>query len=67
MPALDAVAHTVVYDCLISEATGTELLWKVSTPTLVLPDARHRSLRGGWHGVAVEDVAPVVTEFCRAG
>ncbi len=87
MPVLDAVAHTIVYDCLISEATGTELLAKVSTPTLVLdsqgspddltgwaagvaaalPDARHRSLPGGWHGVPVEDLAPVVTEFCRAG
>jgi pimeloyl-ACP methyl ester carboxylesterase len=84
MPALDAVAHTIVYDCLISEATTTELLAKVSTPTLVidsqgssddltgwaasvaaaLPDARHRSLPGGWHGVPVEVLAPVVTEFC---
>ena len=87
LPALEAVAHTIVYDCLISEATGTELLAKVSTPTLVLdsqgssddltgwaagvaaalPDARHRSLPGGWHGVPVEDLAPVVAEFCRAG
>jgi pimeloyl-ACP methyl ester carboxylesterase len=84
MPALDAVAHTIVYDCLISDATTTELLAKVPTPTLVLdsqgssddltgwaasvvaalPDARHRSLPGGWHGVPVEVLAPVVTEFC---
>jgi pimeloyl-ACP methyl ester carboxylesterase len=84
MPALEAVAHTIVYDCLISDATTTELLAKVSTPTLVvdsqgssddltgwaasvaaaLPDARHRSLPGGWHGVPVDDLAPVVTEFC---
>jgi pimeloyl-ACP methyl ester carboxylesterase len=84
MPALEAVAHTIVYDCLISDATTTELLAKVPTPTLVvdsqgssddltgwaasvaaaLPDARHRSLPGGWHGVPVEDLAPVVTEFC---
>jgi pimeloyl-ACP methyl ester carboxylesterase len=84
MPALDAVAHTIVYDCLISEATTTELLAKVSTPTLVidsqgssddltgwaasvaaaLPDARHRSLPGGWHGVPVEVLAPVVAGFC---
>jgi acetyl esterase/lipase len=86
MPALDAVAHTIVYDCLISDATTTDLLAKVSTPTLVLdsqgsdddltgwaasvaaalPDARHRSLPGGWHGVPVEVLAPVVTEFCRS-
>jgi len=84
MPALDTVAHTIVYDCLISDATTTELLAKVSTPTLVLdslgssddltgwaarvaaalPDARHRSLPGGWHGVPVEVLAPVVREFC---
>jgi hypothetical protein len=84
MPALDAVAHTIVYDCLISAATTTELLAKVPTPTLVLdsqgssddltgwaasvaaalPDARYRSLPGGWHGVPVEVLAPVVAEFC---
>jgi hypothetical protein len=84
MPALEAVAHTIVYDCLISDATTTDLLAKVSTPTLVLdsqgsgddlagwaasvaaalPDARHRSLQGGWHGVPVEVLAPVVAEFC---
>jgi pimeloyl-ACP methyl ester carboxylesterase len=84
MPALEAVAHTLVHDCLISVATTTELLTKVPTPTLVidsrgssddltgwaasvaaaLPDARHRSLPGGWHGVPVEVLAPVVTEFC---
>jgi len=29
-----------------------------------LPDARHRSLPGGWHGVPVEVLAPVVREFC---
>jgi pimeloyl-ACP methyl ester carboxylesterase len=87
MPALDAVAHTLVYDCLISEATGTRLLSSVPTPTLVLdsqgssdeltgwaatvaaalPDARHRSLRGQWHGVPAEDLAPVIAQFCRAG
>ncbi|HYH32576.1 MAG TPA: alpha/beta hydrolase [Pseudonocardia sp.] len=86
MPALDAVAHTLVYDCLISEATGSELLARVATPTLVLdsqgssddltgwaarvaaalPDARHNSLQGGWHGVPAEDLAPVVARFCRA-
>ena len=84
MPALEAVAHTLVYDCLISDATTTRLLAKVPTPTLVLdsqgsgedltgwaasvaaalPDARHRSLPGGWHGVPVEVLAPVVAEFC---
>ena len=86
MPALEAVAPTLVHDCLISTATTTELLAKVPTPALVidsqgssddltgwaasvaaaLPDARHRSLPGGWHGVPVEVLAPVVTEFCTS-
>jgi hypothetical protein len=84
MPVLEAVAHTLVYDCQISNATTTELLAKVPTPTLVLdsqgssddltgwaasvaaalPDARHRSLPGGWHGVPVEVLAPVMRAFC---
>jgi hypothetical protein len=86
MPALEAVAHTLVHDCLISDTTTTELVAKVPTPTLVLdsqgssddltgwaanvaaalPSGRHRSLPGGWHGVPVEVLAPVVTEFCRS-
>jgi pimeloyl-ACP methyl ester carboxylesterase len=85
-PALEAVAHTLVYDCLISEATGVALLAEVSTPTLVLdsagstddltgsaatvaaalPNAQHRSLRGRWHGVPDEDLAPVVAGFFAA-
>ncbi|MBP2368721.1 alpha/beta fold hydrolase [Pseudonocardia parietis] len=87
MPVLEAVAPTLVYDCLISHATTTALLATVATPTLVLdsqgssddltgwaadiaaalPNARHRSLPGGWHGVPVETLGPVVAEFCRAG
>lgn len=35
-PALEAVAHTLVYDCKISDATTFELLTSVQTPTLVL-------------------------------
>jgi pimeloyl-ACP methyl ester carboxylesterase len=35
-PALEAIAHTLVYDCEISNATGFELLRSVQTPTLVL-------------------------------
>jgi pimeloyl-ACP methyl ester carboxylesterase len=35
-PALEAVAHTLVYDCEISDATTFELLRSVPTPTLVL-------------------------------
>ncbi|TQM06312.1 alpha/beta fold hydrolase [Pseudonocardia kunmingensis] len=48
MPALDAVAHTLVYDCLISEATGTRLLAKVPTPTLVLDSQGSSDDLTGW-------------------
>jgi pimeloyl-ACP methyl ester carboxylesterase len=35
-PAMEAVAHTLVYDCMVSEATSIQLLASVSVPTLVL-------------------------------
>lgn len=83
--AMAAVAHTLVYDSLASEATSYALLATVTVPTLVLdsegsgddltgmaatvaagmPDAGHRSLAGGWHGVPDEALAPVLTEFFR--
>jgi hypothetical protein len=79
------VAHTLVYDSRVSEATTTELLAAVTVPTLVLdsqgssddltgmaasvgaqlPSGSHRSLPGSWHGVADEDLAPVLVEFLR--
>jgi pimeloyl-ACP methyl ester carboxylesterase len=34
--AMEAVAHTLVYDCMVSEATSFQLLASVSVPTLVL-------------------------------
>jgi pimeloyl-ACP methyl ester carboxylesterase len=34
--ALEAIAHTLVYDCRISDATSLELLRSVKAPTLVL-------------------------------
>jgi pimeloyl-ACP methyl ester carboxylesterase len=34
--AMAAVAHTLVYDCMVSEATSLQLLASVSVPTLVL-------------------------------
>jgi pimeloyl-ACP methyl ester carboxylesterase len=85
--ALEAIAHTLVYDCVISDATSLELVRSVTVPTLVaasagttgelpgwaatvveaLPNGAHRSLAGEWHGVPVEDLAPVVTEFLTPG
>jgi pimeloyl-ACP methyl ester carboxylesterase len=35
-PAMEAVAHTLVYDSLVSEATSFDLLAAVSVPTLIL-------------------------------
>ncbi|MEH1029290.1 alpha/beta hydrolase [Micromonospora profundi] len=37
--AMEAVAHTLVYDCMVSEATSLQLLASVSVPTLVLGSA----------------------------
>jgi pimeloyl-ACP methyl ester carboxylesterase len=34
--AMEAVAHTLVYDCVISEATSLQLVRSVTTPTLVI-------------------------------
>jgi pimeloyl-ACP methyl ester carboxylesterase len=36
LPALEPIAHTLVYDCEISNATTFELLRSVHTPTIVL-------------------------------
>ena len=47
-PALEAVAHTLVYDCELSNATSLELLRSVPTPTLVLDSqASSDDLTGG--------------------
>jgi pimeloyl-ACP methyl ester carboxylesterase len=84
---LEAVAHTLVYDCTISAETTAEILARVTTPVLVLdsegssdqitgsaaaaaaalPDATHRSLPGGWHGVPDDDLATVLTEYFTTG
>jgi hypothetical protein len=40
--------------------------WAASVAA-ALPNAEHLGLPGGWHGVPVEDLAPVVTEFLTAG
>jgi len=52
-PAFEAVAHTLVYDCVISDATDFDLLRSVRTPTLVL-DSQGSSddLTGGAAAIA---------------
>jgi pimeloyl-ACP methyl ester carboxylesterase len=52
-PALEAVAHTLVYDGEISERTSLEMLRAVSTPTLVLDSAgSSEDLTGGAAAIA---------------
>lgn len=60
MPALDAVAHTLVYDCLIADATSREMLGSVATPTVVLHS--HASSQDLIHGaVAIARALPNAT------
>jgi len=52
-PALEAVAHTLVYDCELSNATSFELLGSVPTPTLVLDSlGSSEDLTGGTAAIA---------------
>jgi pimeloyl-ACP methyl ester carboxylesterase len=52
-PAFEAVAHTLVYDCEISNATSFELLRSVQTPTLVLDsEGSSDDLTGGTAAIA---------------
>jgi hypothetical protein len=80
---MESVAHTLVYDCVISDTTTSALLRSVVVPTLVLdsagstdnltgwaasvarqlPNGRHRSLAGEWHGVPDDILASVLVEF----
>ena len=83
-PALEALAHTLVYDTVItSSALTAAQLPAVTTPTLVLasgasddrllgwaramsdalPNGSLRTMKGEWHGVPLEDLAPVLSEF----
>ncbi|MDG4820641.1 alpha/beta hydrolase [Asanoa sp. WMMD1127] len=85
-PGLVAVAPTLVYDCLLGDATSLDLIARVRTPTLVidsegttgplpdwavtiveaLPDGRHLSLPGSWHGVDDADLAGALRDFYYA-
>lgn len=65
-PALDAVAHTLVYDCKISDATAFELLGAVHIPTLVLDSqASSDDLTGG--SAAIVQALPNATRRSLAG
>ncbi len=46
--AMESVAHTLVYDCVISEATSLALLASVRVPTLVLDSQGSSADLTGW-------------------
>jgi pimeloyl-ACP methyl ester carboxylesterase len=47
-PTMEAIAHTLVYDCLISDATTPALVRSVTAPTLVLDSAGSTDDLTGW-------------------
>lgn len=65
-PAFDAVVHTLVYDCTISDATSLDLLRSVQVATLVL-DSQGSSddLTGGT--AAIADALPNGTRRSLSG
>jgi pimeloyl-ACP methyl ester carboxylesterase len=46
-----------------SEASGDYLSSSARTVADTLPNGRFRALKGEWHGVPLEDLGPVLTEF----
>lgn len=82
-PSMEALAHTLVYDTVITGTFPLSRLRTIATPALVinseatddrllgwgqraagaLPNGRHRSLKGEWHGVAPEVLAPALVDF----
>jgi pimeloyl-ACP methyl ester carboxylesterase len=86
-PALEALAHTLVYDIAITTSLPAARLPAITTPALVLasessderllgwargvadalPNGSLRTLQGEWHGVSVDDLAPVLTGFFGEG
>ena len=82
-PALEEIAHTLVYDTTITSSMPLDRLSAITTPTLVLdsvgtlgglrdtaqatcdalPHGRHVSLKGQFHDVPAETLAPVLREF----
>jgi pimeloyl-ACP methyl ester carboxylesterase len=54
--ALEAVAHTLVYDCLISEASSAETLRSVMAPTLVIDSLDTGEDIAGWAKTIAKDL-----------
>jgi pimeloyl-ACP methyl ester carboxylesterase len=64
--ALEAVAHTLVYDCLVSEASSVETLRSVTAPTLVIDSLDTGGGITGW-AKAVADGLPDGTQMSLPG
>jgi pimeloyl-ACP methyl ester carboxylesterase len=64
--ALEAIAHTFVYDCMISDATSFELVRSVTAPTLVLNSQGSSDDLTGM-GAAVAEALPNGTHRSLAG
>lgn len=64
--SLDLVRKVTVPTLVIdSEGSSGDLPAWASAVADALPDARHRSLPGRWHGVSAETLAPVLRAFLR--
>jgi pimeloyl-ACP methyl ester carboxylesterase len=64
--ALEAVAHTLVYDCLVSEASSVETLRSITAPTLVIDSLDTGEDIAGW-AKTVADGLPNGTHISLAG
>jgi pimeloyl-ACP methyl ester carboxylesterase len=53
-PALESVAHTLVYDCVLSDATSLELAASVTVPTLVIDSEGTTGELTGWAAAILE-------------
>ncbi len=63
---MESVAHTLVYDCMISDATTSALLRSVEVPTLVLDSAGSSDNLTGW-AAAVAGQLPAGSHRSLAG
>jgi pimeloyl-ACP methyl ester carboxylesterase len=65
-PALETIAHTIVYDCVISDATTVEVAASIPVPTLVVDSEGSSENLTGW-AKAVMDALPAGSHRSLAG